>query len=80
MHSEREQLKQWILARHPETPDIDPDLDILENRLIDSLAFIEFMLLVSRLSGEEIDMETLDIDDFRTLRRIEERYFRAGVA
>ncbi|MFG2284990.1 acyl carrier protein [Streptomyces sp. NPDC048595] len=80
MQSEQEQLKQWILARHPEVSDIDADLDILENRLIDSLAFVEFMLLVSRLSGEEIDMETLDIDDFRTLRRIEGRYFRAGVA
>ncbi|MCQ4041489.1 acyl carrier protein [Streptantibioticus rubrisoli] len=74
-----EQLKKWILDRHPEVPDIEPDFDLLENRLIDSLAFVEFMLLVSRLSGEDIDMEDIDIDDFRTLHRIEERYFRAGV-
>lgn len=79
MQSAPEQIKQWILDRHSEVPDIDPDFDLLESRLIDSLAFVEFLVLVSRLSGEDIDMETIDLDDFRTLRSIEARYFRAGV-
>lgn len=79
MHSGPEQLKRWILDRHPEVSDIEQDFDLLESRLIDSLAFVEFMVLVSRLSGEDIDMESIDVEDFRTLGRIEARYFRAGV-
>ncbi|GAA3194255.1 MULTISPECIES: acyl carrier protein [Streptomyces] len=79
MQSATDQIKQWILDRHAEVSDIEPDFDLLESRLIDSLAFVEFMVLVSRLSGEDIGMESIDIDDFRTLRRIEARYFGAGV-
>ncbi|GLZ31238.1 hypothetical protein Lesp02_34260 [Lentzea sp. NBRC 105346] len=69
------EVKEWILAKHAELTDIDPHLDLIENRLIDSLSFVEFVFLVSQLSGVEINVDTIELDDFRTLHNIEKRYF-----
>ncbi len=34
----------------------------------------EFVYLLEEVSGQPVDLTTLSIDDFRTLRRIEERF------
>ncbi|WBP85090.1 acyl carrier protein [Kitasatospora cathayae] len=72
-------VKDWILSRHPERTDIAPDLDLIENRLIDSLSFVEFVFLLEQASGRKIDMTALEVDHLRTLAVIEERFFTAAV-
>lgn len=72
-----QQLKNWILERHPERDDIPADYDLIENRLIDSLTFVEFVFLLEQVSGRSIDMETIDVDDFRKLEVIDERFLSA---
>jgi acyl carrier protein len=67
-------VKQWILARHENRTDIEPDEDLIETRLVDSLAFVEFVFVIEQASGEEIDMESLDIEDVRTLAAIEKQF------
>jgi uncharacterized protein (TIGR03083 family) len=69
-----DQIKSWVLSRHPGLTDLDPDLDIVESRLIDSLTFVDFVFYVEQVSGQPIEMDGLNVDDFRTLRRIAERY------
>lgn len=75
MNPNLEQVTQWIQARHPEVAEIGPDLDLIDSRLVDSLGFLEFIALIERLTGKPIDVETLDIDDFRSLARIEQAFF-----
>ncbi|WP_137994210.1 acyl carrier protein [Streptomyces vilmorinianum] len=70
-----QQVKNWILDRHPERNDIAPDLDLIENRLIDSLSFVEFVFLLEQQSGTSIQMETLEVDEIRTLAAIETHFF-----
>ncbi|WP_441249370.1 acyl carrier protein [Kitasatospora sp. McL0602] len=79
MSTDLQQVKAWILKRHPERDDIDPDLDLIENRLIDSLSFVEFVFLLEQVSGNPIDMDTLEVDDLRSLSSIEARFFAAAV-
>ncbi|GAB2745840.1 acyl carrier protein [Kitasatospora kifunensis] len=79
MSSSVDQVKAWILKRHPERTDIPADLDLIDNRLIDSLAFAEFLFLLEELGGQTIDRGSLVVDDFRTLARIEQKYLRAAV-
>ncbi len=80
MNTDLQQVKGWILKRHPEREDIAPDLDLIENRLIDSLSFVEFVFLLEQVSGRPIDMDTLEVDDLRTLGSIEARFFGATVS
>ncbi|MFE5481847.1 phosphopantetheine-binding protein [Streptomyces sp. NPDC056527] len=70
-----QQVKNWILERHPEREDIAPDLDLIENRLIDSLSFVEFVFLLEQESGRSIRMETLEVDEIRTLAAIGTHFF-----
>ncbi|MFF5787179.1 phosphopantetheine-binding protein [Streptomyces sp. NPDC012693] len=72
-------VKSWILERHPERQDIAPDLDLIENRLIDSLSFVEFVFLLEQESGTAIQMETLEVESIRTLAAIERHFFTASV-
>lgn len=70
-----EQVTNWILTRNAEIDAIDPDCDLIESRLVDSLDFVQFLILIEQLSGKTIDIETLDIDDFRSLNRIQQNFF-----
>ena len=74
-----QQVKDWILKRHPEREDLATDVDLIENRLIDSLSFVEFVFLLEQLSGRTIEMETLEVDAIRTLDAIERNFFCAEV-
>ncbi|MFC9704137.1 phosphopantetheine-binding protein [Streptomyces sp. NPDC055721] len=71
-------VKNWILDRHPERDDIASDLDLIENRLIDSLSFVEFVFLLEQESGTSIQMETLEVESIRTLGAIEQHFFKAA--
>ena len=68
-------VTDWILAKHPERSTIEPEEDLIVNRLIDSLSFVEFVFLISEESGTDIDPESIDLEQFRTLRAIETAFF-----
>ncbi|WP_340559863.1 acyl carrier protein [Streptomyces sp. GSL17-111] len=76
-----ERITAWLYERNPglDGP-IAPDEDLIEARLIDSMDFLEFIDLLESLSGRTIDLQTITIDDFRTLDRIRERFLGASEA
>jgi hypothetical protein len=39
------EVVDWIRTRHPDLHDIDPDHDLIESRLVDSLRLVEFIIL-----------------------------------
>jgi acyl carrier protein len=69
-----ETVTQWLLQRRPELTHIPPDLDLIENRVLDSLSLMEFLFLLEQETGTSHDPESLEVDDFRTLRNIEKRF------
>jgi acyl carrier protein len=70
-----EPVRAWIGSKKPEVTTIDVDLDLIENRIVDSLDFMELIFLLEELSGREADMNTLTIDSFRSLRAIQKSFF-----
>lgn len=67
----------FLLARRPELGSIDPDFDLIDNRVLDSLGFVNFLYVLEEQTGREISLDTVSPEDFRTLRRIRERFFDA---
>ncbi|MGW7579339.1 acyl carrier protein [Streptomyces sp. NPDC054765] len=67
----------FLLARRPELGTIDPDYDLIDNRVIDSLGFVNFLYVLEEQTGREITLDQVSPEDFRTLRRIRERFFDA---
>ncbi|GGO10187.1 hypothetical protein GCM10010116_20480 [Microbispora rosea subsp. aerata] len=68
-------VRDFIIERNPKLGEVPDDLDLIDSRAINSLAFVEFIFLLEELTGEPIDPEALDLDDFRTLAAIQARFF-----
>ena len=67
----------YLRAKRPDLAVIDPELDLIENRILDSLGFIDFLYLLEESTGTEITLDSVSAEDFRTLNRIKARFFGA---
>jgi D-alanine--poly(phosphoribitol) ligase subunit 2 len=47
-----------------------PDLDLIDNGVLDSLALVELLFELERTFGIELALEELDVENFRTPTRI----------
>lgn len=65
----------YLLAKRPDLTSIDLDLDLIENRILDSLGFVNFLYVVEEHTGTEISLDDVTPEDFRTVRSIAKRFF-----
>lgn len=65
----------YLLSKRPDLTSIDPELDLVENRILDSLGFVNFLYVLEEQTGEEILMENVTPSDFRTINAIRKRFF-----
>ncbi len=70
-----DEVRAWILERHPERDSVTSDENLIESRLVDSLSFVELVYAIESASGIEIDFDNIDIQDFQTLSAIEKAFF-----
>ncbi|MFE9613357.1 acyl carrier protein [Streptomyces sp. NPDC006012] len=70
-----EKVRDWILGRHADRTELAADVNIIENRLVDSLSFVELVYVIEDASGAEIDFDNIDIEDFQSLATIEKAFF-----
>jgi acyl carrier protein len=73
------EIEEWLLERSKSVADaqlrsIDPDLDLVNSGLVDSLRLAEFAFLLGKLTGQRIDPTELSLDQFRTLKSISEHF------
>ena len=73
-----ESVKRWLLAKKPDLGDIDLDLDLIANRVIDSLRFIDFVFFLEQLTGRELQMDAESVKAFRTLRSLRDQVLTTG--
>lgn len=65
-----ERLRTFIADNQDAKRDFSNDDDLIETGLIDSLRFVDFVLLVAELCGRDIRLDAIDIEEFRTLETI----------
>jgi acyl carrier protein len=73
-------LRDWLARANPaaSTARVNPDTDIIESGIIDSLQVVEFILFLEELTGRAILAEDLDPDTLRTLDAIYACYFETA--
>lgn len=69
----------FLRSKRPDLERIDPDLDLIENRILDSLGFVNFLYVLEEQTGREISLEQVTPEDFRTLNAIRRRFFGGSV-
>lgn len=70
VETQLESLKAWLLKKKPALGDIDMDFDLIENRVIDSLGFLDFVFYLEQLTGRDLETAARAVTAFRTLRNI----------
>jgi D-alanine--poly(phosphoribitol) ligase subunit 2 len=61
-------------------PAPEPQMDIVEASLLDSLALVTLLFEIEQEFGVEIPLESLEIDDFRSVENIARFIARTEVA
>ena len=55
-----------------------PEFDLVESGLLDSMALIDLVHRLEQVLGVRLDLETLDLEDWRSVRRIASLLERMG--
>jgi len=63
-------ILDFIRARKPEVDAIGDDVDLIDERIVDSLDFAELLFVIEESTGKSIDLSKVDVEDFRSLRSI----------
>jgi methoxymalonate biosynthesis acyl carrier protein len=71
---------QGLLATRFHSDRTDPDFDLLDSGVVDSVILVELVLELERRFEISLPFEDLEIDDFRTVRRVAELVQRATSA
>lgn len=76
--NEMGQIKQWILQNNTSSipNDLPYEMDLIENRIIDSLQFVEFILFLESVTGKEIYTKHFKLESIRSLQAIETNFFQ----
>ena len=75
MSNRMDRVRRFIAEKNLGGTDFSDCDDLIENGLIDSLRFVEFVLLIAELSGRTIELDNVNIDEFRTIDAIHAAYF-----
>ena len=67
-------LRDWLLEKNPDLDAIDDDLDLFESKLIDSITFVEFILIIEELIDREIPVSSDLVAKTSTLRLVSKHY------
>jgi acyl carrier protein len=78
MNDAVQKVRQFIAAGHKKPVVFGDADDLLESGLVDSLRFVELVMLIAELSNREIALDAIDFENFRTVENIRLAYFSGG--
>jgi acyl carrier protein len=70
-------LREWLLEKNPDLQTIDDELDLFENKLIDSINFVEYILIIEELIDREIPVSNDLVAKTATLGSVREHFLVA---
>lgn len=68
--SKQQQVYEFIKSLKPNVPDFEPDENLLESDILDSVAMMELVLWSEGEFGFTVDTDDLTPDNFATLNAI----------
>ncbi|MBI2387098.1 MAG: acyl carrier protein [Elusimicrobia bacterium] len=73
------EVKKWLLRERPDVKEIDLDTDLIDNRILDSVTFINFVYFMEELTGRRIPLAAGSAaNSLRTLRLIRTNILEEG--
>jgi acyl carrier protein len=73
-----ETLRAWLLEKHPDLDTIDDELDLFEHKIIDSLNFVEYILIIEELIDREIPVTPDLMPKTASLAQVRQHFLGGG--
>lgn len=70
-----DKIREWLCTKNPQARSIGLDDNIIENRVIDSLQFITFLLFIEEMLGRKLRSDEVEEESFSTIRAIRDNFF-----
>ncbi len=67
-------LREWLREQHPDIARIEDDDDLFELKLIDSINFVEYILIIEELIDREIPVTPDLMPRTATLARVRDNF------
>ncbi|VUD46765.1 hypothetical protein TDB9533_00890 [Thalassocella blandensis] len=69
-------LCSWLKMKAKRDEDIPLDLNLIENKLVDSIVFVEFMMMLEELAGIQLEVNEDLLKKVYSLQAIKENFFQ----
>lgn len=70
-----DELCHWLQKKAKQENPIPLDLNLVEKKIVDSLVFVEFMMLLEEISGETIEVNEELLGKVYSLQVIKNNFF-----
>ena len=70
LHPEIHLLRNWILENSPAVQSVGDDDELIDSRVLNSFAFLQFVYYVEEIFGQEVLLDESVMQNFRSLATI----------
>ncbi|MBB4402950.1 MULTISPECIES: phosphopantetheine-binding protein [Rhizobium/Agrobacterium group] len=64
----------WIKTLNDGMRNVDLGEDLFESGLVSSLKFMQLVLLIERVTGQEVDMDSVELEQFSSVNAIVDNF------
>ena len=75
MREEIAELLEWLQARNKSGKEITLQTDLIEEKVIDSLTFVEYVMMIEEVTGETVVVDDSILSKVNTLAQVELTFF-----
>ena len=80
MRDEIAELLEWLQARNKSGKDIKLTTDLIEEKVIDSLTFVEYVMMIEEVTGQTVVVDDSILTKVNTLAKVEQTFFSLQAA
>ena len=76
MTEQYQELVDWVITKKKLPVDFSLDQDLVDSGILDSLFFVEYVLMIQELSGREIEVGEELLESTRSLTKVKTNFFQ----
>jgi len=76
MEQHYKEFVDWVVLKKKLIEPIDLNQDLIDSGVLDSLFFVEYILMIEELSGAEVVVGEELLEKTRTLQMVKDNFFR----
>ncbi|GGZ96023.1 hypothetical protein GCM10008090_00260 [Arenicella chitinivorans] len=76
MTEQYQELVDWVITKKKLPVDFSLDQDLVDSGILDSLFFVEYVLMIQELSGKEIEVGEELLESTRSLTKVKTNFFQ----